>query len=97
MSRIHDDLLWLGDSIVCINNDLIHKVTGLSNKGSNLMIVEANLNMHFDETNMKVNSIQDGEVRLLRKFLGYKFNHWSRIDSVLEGIFGSQQRISESM
>ena len=35
LSRIHDDLLWLGDSTVCIDNDLIHKVIGLSNKGRN--------------------------------------------------------------
>ena len=64
LSRIHDDLLWLGDSVVCIDNDLIHKVTSLSNKGSNLVntrnahkIVEANLNTHFDRRNMKVKNI----------------------------------------
>ena len=89
LSRIHDDLLWLGDSIICIDNDLIHKVIGLSNKGSNLVntrnprkIVEENLNMHFDGRNMKVNSIQDDGVRLIRKILGYKFNHGSIIDSI---------------
>ena len=64
LSRVHDDLLWLGDSVVCIDNDLIHKVTGLHNKGSNPVntrharkIVEANLNTYFDGRNMKVNSI----------------------------------------
>ena len=35
LSRVHDDLLWLGDSIISIDNDLIHKVTRLSNQGSN--------------------------------------------------------------
>ncbi len=87
LSRIHDDLLWLGDSVFCIENDLIHKVTGLSNKGSNLVntrnackIIEVNLNRHFNGRNMKVNSIQDDEVRLLSKILGYKFNHGSRVD-----------------
>ena len=82
LSRIHDDLLWLGESIVCIVNVLIHKVTGLHNKRSNPVntrhvckIVEANLNTYFDGRNMKVNSIQDEGVRVISKILGYKFNH----------------------
>ena len=74
---------------MCIDNDLIHKVTSLSNVGSNLVniknvrkIVETNLNTCFDGRNMKVNSIQDDGVRLISKILGYKFNHGSRIDIV---------------
>ena len=89
LSRVHDDLLWLGDSIICIDNDLIHKVTSLSNEGCNPMniknvrkIVETNLNTRFDGRNMKINTIQDDGVRLLSKILCYKFNHGSRIDSV---------------
>ena len=89
LSRVHDDFLWLGDSIICIDNDLIHKVTGLSNQGNNLVntknvhkLVEANLNTYFDGRNMKVNSIQDDGVRLICKILGYKYNHGSRIDSI---------------
>ena len=35
LSRVHGDLLLLGDSIICIDNDLIHKVIGLSNEGCN--------------------------------------------------------------
>ena len=92
LSRIHDDLLWLGDSIISIDNDLIHKVTGLSNQGSNLVntrnvhkLVEMNLNMHFDGRNMKVNSIQDDGIRMVRKILGHKFNHGLRIDLVPTG------------
>ena len=46
-------------------------------------MVDKNLNTRFDRRNMKVNSIQDDGVRLLSKILGYKFNHGSRIDSVL--------------
>ena len=64
LSRIHDDLLWLGDLVVCIDNDLIQKVIGLSNKGSNPIntrnvckIIEENLNTYFVGRNMKVNSI----------------------------------------
>ena len=48
-------------------------------------IVEANINKYLDGKNMKVNSIQDDGVRLIRKILGYKLNHGSRVDSVLEG------------
>ena len=80
----------MGDSIIFIENDLIHKVKGLSNEGSNLVniknvckIVEANINTYFDDRNMKVNTIQDDGVRLISKILGYKFNHGSRIDLVL--------------
>ena len=91
LSRVHGDLLWLGDSLICtIDNDLIHKVTSLSNEGCNPLniknvcrIVEMNLNTIFDGKNMKINTIQDDGVRLLNKILGYKFNHGSRIDSVL--------------
>ena len=91
LSRVHDDLLWLGDSHICIDNDLIHKVTSLSNERCNPMsiknvcrMIEKNLNTRFDGRNMKVNTIQDAGVRLLRKILGYKFNHGSRLDLVLE-------------
>ena len=55
LSRVHDDLLWLGDSVVCIDDDLIHKVIGLPNKVSNPVItrharklVETNLDTYFD-------------------------------------------------
>ena len=90
LSRVHDDLLWLGDSIICIDNDLIHKVTSLRSQGSNPVniknvrkLVEANLNTYFDGRNMKVNSIQDDGVRLICKILGFKDNHGSRIESIL--------------
>ena len=55
LSRVHDDLLWLGHSVVCIDDDLIHKVIGFPNKGSNPVntrharkLVETNLNTYFD-------------------------------------------------
>ena len=75
-----------------IDDDLIHKVTRLSNEGCNPMneknvrkMVQTNLFTRFDGRNMKVNTIQDKGVRLLRKILGYKFNHGSRIDLVMAG------------
>ena len=45
-------------------------------------MVEANLFTRFYGRSMKVNTIQDKGVRLLRKILGYKFNNGSRIDSI---------------
>ena len=91
-SRVHDDFLWLGDYIICIDNDLIHKVIGLRNEGSNLVniknvrkLVEANINTYFDGRSMKLNSIQDDGVKLICKILGYKYIHGSRIDSISIG------------
>ena len=88
LSRVHDDLLWLKESFVCIDDDLIHKVTGFPNKGSNLVntrharkLVEAKLNSYFNGQNMKVNTIQDKSVRVTNNILGYKFNNSSRVDS----------------
>ena len=82
-------MTFYGYSIICIGNDLIHKITGLSNEGCNLVniknvhkLVETNLNTSFDGRNMNINTIQDNRVRFISKILGYKFNHVSRIDSV---------------
>ena len=62
--KFHDDLLWPRESIVCIDDDLIHKVTSFLNKGINPMntwharkLVEANLNSYFDGRHMKFNTI----------------------------------------
>ena len=64
LRRVHDDLLWLGDSIICIDNNLIHKVVGLNNGGCNPVNIknvcktfEENLNTYFDGRNMKINNI----------------------------------------
>ena len=93
LSKIHDDLLWLGDSQVLTDNDLIHEVTSLRNEDCNPMniknlrkMVEKNLNIRFNGRNMKVNTIQDEGVRLLNKILGYKFSHGSRLDSIPTGL-----------
>lgn len=37
LSRVHDEMFWRGNVLVTIDNDLIHKVTGLINEGSNPM------------------------------------------------------------
>ena len=92
LSKVHNDFLWLGDAQIVVKNDLIHKVTWLSNEGCNLVnqknvrkMVETNLNTRLDGRNMKVHSIQDKGVKLLSIILGYNFNHGSRVNSVLDG------------
>ena len=76
LNSVDDDLLWLGDAQLLIDNDLIHRVTSLRNKGCNPIniknvrkMVEENLNTRFDRSNMKLNSIQDEGVRLISKIL----------------------------
>lgn len=66
LSRVHDDMFWLADEKVVIENDLIHKVKGLSNEGYNPIneknfrkMVERNLNTKFDGRHVKVDSTQD--------------------------------------
>ena len=56
LSRVHDDLLWIGDAHIVIDNDLIHKVTRLGNEGCNHVseknvrkMVQMNLDTSFDE------------------------------------------------
>ena len=62
---------------VIIDNNLIHKVLGISNEGCNPIneknireMVETNLNTRFYGRNMKVDTIQDKGVKLLSKILG---------------------------
>lgn len=89
LSKVHDEMFWIGDAQVAIDNDLIHKVIGLSNEGHNPInyrnvrkLVETNLFTRFDGRNIKVDTIQDKGVKVLTKILGYKFNHGSRVNSV---------------
>ena len=64
LSRIHDDMFWLGDAQIVIDIDLIHKVTRFNNERCNHVneksirkIVEKNLKTKFDGRNMKVDPI----------------------------------------
>ena len=64
LSRVHNDMLWLGDTQTIIENDLIHKVIGLSNEGCNPINeknvrkkLEINLHTRFEGRNMKGDSI----------------------------------------
>lgn len=45
-----------------------------------MKLVETHLFTRFDGRNMKVDIIQDKGVKLLRKILGCKFNHGSRVN-----------------
>ena len=89
LSRVDDDMFWLADVKIVINNDLIHKVAWFINNGFNLIneksvkkIVKKNLKTKLDGRNMKVDPIQDKGVKLLTKILGYKLNHGSRVNLV---------------
>ena len=89
LNRVHEEIFWVGDVPIVIDNDLIHKVIGLSNEGCNPMnvmnvrkIIEINLYTKFDERNMKVDMILDKGVKVLRKIIGYKLNHSSRVKSM---------------
>lgn len=35
LNRIHESFFWVGDMPVMIDNDMIHKLTRLSNEGRN--------------------------------------------------------------
>ena len=82
-------MFWGGDVLVTIDNDLIHKVTSLTNEGCNLVndknmrkFVETNLKTKFDDKNMRVDLIRDIGIRILSKIIGYKLNHVSRVNLV---------------
>lgn len=92
LSRVHEEVFWIGDAPVAFGNDLIHMVTSLSNECFNLVndknvrqTVERNLYTRFDGRNMKVDMIQDKGVKVLSRLFGYKLNHSSRVNDVTVG------------
>lgn len=92
LSKVHEEMFWIGGVPILIDNDLIHKVIGLRNEGCNPIndrnvrnIVEINLMTKFDGKNMRFDPIQDNGVRVLRKIARYKLNHSYRVNSVLVG------------
>lgn len=92
LSRVHDEMFWICDVPIIIENDLIHKVIGMISEGYNSMndrnmrnIFKTNLYTRFDGRNMKVDMIYDIGVKVLIKMLGYKLNHSSRVNLVLVG------------
>lgn len=81
--------IWVGDVPVVIENEMIHKLTSLRNEGSNPIhtknvkkVVESNLKIKSDGRNMKVDMIEQVDIRLVRKIIGYKMNYSSRLNSI---------------
>ena len=55
---MNEEIFWVGDTLVQIDNEIIHKVIGLFNEGCNPMN-EKNVKKFFEE-NMKIKS--DGSI-----------------------------------
>lgn len=82
LSHIHEDIFMN-------ENDMIHKLTGLSNEGSNLVniknvnkLVETNLKIISKGRNMKLDMIKECDVRLVSNIIGYNMNYSSRLNSI---------------
>ena len=92
LRRIHEDMFWVRDIPVMIDNKLIHKFSSLSNEGCNIVneknvkkLVETNQKTKFDGRNMKLDLITKIDVRLISKNIGYKMNYNSRVNSIPTG------------
>lgn len=73
-----------------IDNDMIHKLTRLINKGTNPVnennvktLVEINTKSVSYGRNMKLDKINLIDVRFISKIIGYKINYSSRVNSIL--------------
>lgn len=87
LSRIHEGMFWVGDILVMIDNDMIHRITSLCNEGCNLVseknakkMVETSLKSKFDGRNMRIDLINRMDVRIINKIISYKMNHSSRVN-----------------
>lgn len=89
LSRIHDDLFWIGEVPVRITRDLIHEMTGLSKKGVVIpagkdvrKLVEQACKSRSDRRGMTIESIKEKDIKLISMILGYRFQHTRRVNSV---------------
>lgn len=92
MSRIHDDLFWIGDVLVRITSDSIHKMTSLSRIGVVLLVgkdvrklVELTCKSRSDRRGMTIEPIEQEDIKLMSMILGYKFHHTNKVNSVSVG------------
>lgn len=92
LSRIHDDLFWIGDVLVRITRDLIHLMIGFSRIGVILPVgkdvikmVEQVCKSRSDKCGMTFEPIEKLEIKLISMILGYKFHHTNRVNSVSVG------------
>lgn len=83
-------MLWVGDILVIIDNNVIHKLTGLRNEEKKLVnennikkLVETNLKRKSDGRNMRIDPITLIDVRVINKIIGYNMNHNYRVNSIL--------------
>lgn len=90
LSRIHDDLFWIGEVLVHITSDLIYEITELSKTGAILPTgkdvrkqVEKACRSRSDKHGMTIEPIEESkDIKLIAMILGYKFQHANRVTSV---------------
>lgn len=96
LEQNHDNKFWIGDQIIEISSDLIHEVTGLSNKGK-IPINEKNVKKTVLENtktkwngrSMMLSLIKQDDVRFISKILAYQMNSSSREDEVSAGFINA--------
>lgn len=89
LSRIHDDLFWIGEVPVRITTNLIHEMTRLPKTEAILptskdvrKLVEQACKSHSDKRGMKIEPIEEKDIKLMSMILGYRFQHENRVNSV---------------
>lgn len=82
-------MFWVGDTLVLIGNDIIHRLTSLCNEGCNLVseknvkrFIEKNLKSKSDGRNMKIDLINKFDVSMASKVIRYKMNYNSKVNLV---------------
>lgn len=89
LSRVHGEFFWL-DAIHKITKEEVKAVTGLpatgrrpnkNKKVSNDLVIDLT-GATFDKRSLRVNDVNDTNVRFLSMILGYKATHANRLNSV---------------
>lgn len=80
LSRIHDDLFWIGEVPIRITGDLINEMTCLSRIDTILLvgkdvrkIVEQTCKSRSDRRGMTIKPIEKDDITLMSMILGYMF------------------------
>lgn len=89
LSHIHEDMFWVGEIPIMIKNDMIHKLTIIINEYSNPMnvknvkrLVETNLKSVSNGRNMKLDKVEEIDVKLINKIIRCKMNYSFRVNSI---------------
>lgn len=87
--RIHDDLFWIGEVLVRITADLIYEMIRLSKTDAILPIgkdvrklVDQACKSWSDKHRMKIEPIEEKDIKLMSMILEYKSQHANRVNSV---------------